>query len=57
MKSEECGVGPACVAKNADAETGKRADVGAHEPGGSEAALLPGGIPSTTVSGDGQDKE
>jgi hypothetical protein len=34
MKAEECGVGPARVAKKTDAETGKRADVGAHEPGG-----------------------
>jgi len=34
MKPEECGVGTACVAKNTDAEAGKRADVGAHEPGG-----------------------
>jgi hypothetical protein len=34
MKPEKCGIGPACVAKNADVEASKRAGVGAHEPGG-----------------------
>jgi hypothetical protein len=49
MKPEECGVGPACVAKNADAETGKRADVGAHETGGA----LPPAMRATPVPAEG----
>jgi hypothetical protein len=46
MKVEECGIGPAHMAKNANAETGKCMDIGAHKPRGAlplavSAALVP----------------
>ena len=52
MKPEECGFGPACVAKNADAEAGKRAGVGTHERGGaSPPAANAASVPTEGVVG------